>query len=48
MQLSEQDRAFLWMNEKLYECLKAELIYQEVICKIKDNKLLDLEEREVI
>lgn len=35
------------MNTNLVECLKTELIYEEIFEKIEKNGLLDLEEREV-
>lgn len=44
----EDDKIFIWAKETHLECLKTELIYDEIIEPIKQNKLLDLECRTVI
>ena len=32
--MTEEDKVFIWMNENLYECLKCELIYNQIVERI--------------
>lgn len=44
----EDSERFKWAKETHLECLKTELIYNELLLAIENHKLLDLNEREVV
>lgn len=44
-QVSEKKSLFEWTNDILVECLKIELIHDEIISKMEGYKMLDFEER---
>jgi hypothetical protein len=43
--MTEEDCLYLSINQNLIECLKNELIYQEVIAKLEGKQMLDMTER---